>query len=202
MTNAGGNRSGRLLTDLRGVSFWFDGGALCVDFAHTGAPGKWAVFESLHRPSDLAAWLAEPPLGLPRTLSISESELATARHVRNALWTALDARAHGREVPATARRTINQAAAQPPLAPQLGRGGTQRWQRPVTVAQALSTMARELVELLASPLGERVRQCGGDNCALVFVDTSRPGSRRWCAMERCGNRHKLRAHRARRHDQG
>ncbi|MEE1805114.1 CGNR zinc finger domain-containing protein, partial [Streptomyces sp. BE133] len=28
-------------------------------------------------------------------------------------------------------------------------------------------------------------------------DTSRPGRRRWCAMERCGNLHKVRAHRAR-----
>ncbi|NUP00309.1 MAG: CGNR zinc finger domain-containing protein, partial [Nonomuraea sp.] len=43
----------------------------------------------------------------------------------------------------------------------------------------------------------RIRECAGDNCPLVFVDTSRPGARRWCAMERCGNRHKLRALRAR-----
>ncbi|WP_411292945.1 CGNR zinc finger domain-containing protein [Streptomyces sp. CBMA123] len=28
--------------------------------------------------------------------------------------------------------------------------------------------------------------------------TSRPGRRRWCSMERCGNRHKVRALRARR----
>ncbi|HET9974249.1 MAG TPA: CGNR zinc finger domain-containing protein, partial [Streptosporangiaceae bacterium] len=31
-----------------------------------------------------------------------------------------------------------------------------------------------------------------------LAGTSRPGARRWCAMELCGNRHKLRALRARR----
>ncbi|MEE3918700.1 CGNR zinc finger domain-containing protein [Micromonospora sp. BRA006-A] len=30
------------------------------------------------------------------------------------------------------------------------------------------------------------------------MDTSRPGQRRWCAMERCGNRQKARALRSRR----
>ncbi|MFD1501965.1 CGNR zinc finger domain-containing protein, partial [Streptosporangium lutulentum] len=72
-----------------------------------------------------------------------------------------------------------------------------RWARPVRAAQVLSTLAREMIDLLSGPLSERIRECASDNCPLVFVDTSRPGARRWCAMERCGNRHKLRALRAR-----
>jgi predicted RNA-binding Zn ribbon-like protein len=44
----------------------------------------------------------------------------------------------------------------------------------------------------------RIRQCAAHNCYLTFLDTSRPDSRRWCSMERCGNRAKVRAaHRAR-----
>ncbi|MFD0786561.1 CGNR zinc finger domain-containing protein [Micromonospora azadirachtae] len=43
-----------------------------------------------------------------------------------------------------------------------------------------------------------MRECGAHNCHLVFVDTSRPGQRRWCSMERCGNRHKVSSLRARR----
>jgi predicted RNA-binding Zn ribbon-like protein len=31
----------------------------------------------------------------------------------------------------------------------------------------------------------------------VFYDESRAGSRRWCSMQRCGNRAKVRAHRQR-----
>jgi predicted RNA-binding Zn ribbon-like protein len=55
-----------------------------------------------------------------------------------------------------------------------------------------------MIELLSGPLSERIRECASDNCPLVFVDSSRPGTRRWCVMERCGNRNKLRALRTRR----
>jgi predicted RNA-binding Zn ribbon-like protein len=61
----------------------------------------------------------------------------------------------------------------------------------VRAPQALSTLAREMIELLSGPLSGRIRECASDNCPLVFVDSSRPGARRWCAMERCGNRHKF-----------
>jgi predicted RNA-binding Zn ribbon-like protein len=62
----------------------------------------------------------------------------------------------------------------------------------------VAAFARDAVELLTGPLAARVRQCDGVRCGLVFVDTSRPGRRRWCSMEHCGNRAKLRAYRDRR----
>jgi predicted RNA-binding Zn ribbon-like protein len=98
---------------------------------------------------------------------------------------------------------INRSAAATPLTPELTPelapdGLTAGWAAPVRATQALSTMAREMIELLSGPLAGRLRECASDDCPLVFVDTSRPGARRWCAMERCGNRHKLRALRARR----
>lgn len=83
----------------------------------------------------------------------------------------------------------------PELAPD---GTTAGWAPPVQAAQGLATLAREAIELLSGPLSGRIRECASDDCPLVFVDVSRPGTRRWCAMERCGNRHKLRALRARR----
>jgi predicted RNA-binding Zn ribbon-like protein len=93
----------------------------------------------------------------------------------------------------------SRAAAAAPLVPELAAGGTTAgWAPPVRATQALSTLAREMVELLSGPASRRIGECASDNCPLVFVDSSRPGARRWCAMERCGNRHKLRAHRARR----
>jgi predicted RNA-binding Zn ribbon-like protein len=33
---------------------------------------------------------------------------------------------------------------------------------------------------------------------MIYRDESRTGTRRWCSMQRCGNRAKVRAHRARR----
>ncbi|MFE7130281.1 CGNR zinc finger domain-containing protein [Streptomyces sp. NPDC057638] len=54
--------------------------------------------------------------------------------------------------------------------------------------------------VLTGPHAHRVRVCAAHDCQLLFADTSRPGRRRWCSMERCGNREKVRAHRARPED--
>ncbi|MEU4579194.1 ABATE domain-containing protein [Nonomuraea sp. NPDC023979] len=190
--------TGRTLHDPKGGSFWFDAGAVCLDFAHTGGEGPYAVFESLHEPADLAEWLAHPSIAAVMTAPLTVHELTAAKALRQAIWDAAHARAAHRPLPAEAIETINRAAAAAPLVPELAADGTTAgWAPPVRAAQALSTLAREMIELLSGPLSGRIRECASDNCPLVFVDTSRPGARRWCAMERCGNRHKLRARRAR-----
>lgn len=205
------NATGRVLTDPRGASFRFDAGALCLDFAHTGGEGQYAVFETLHQASDLGDWLAEPPLAAVVTVPVTGRDLTAAKTLRQAIWDAAHAQAAGRPLPAEAVATINRAAAAASLVPELaagagslvpesaaGGGATAGWAAPVRASQALSTLAREMIELLAGPLAGRFRECASDTCPLVFVDSSRPGARRWCAMERCGNRQKLRALRARR----
>jgi len=217
--------TGRVLRDARGVSFRFDAGAVCLDFAHTGGEGRYAVFETLHEPADLGEWLAQPPLAAVLTVPATTQELAAAKVLRQAIWDASHAQAAHRPLPAEALAAINRAAAAPPLTPELassvappvaaGLAGSSaaapplapgpagvsvaaEWAAPVRATQALSTMAREMIELLSGPFSGRIRECASGDCPLVFVDTSRPGARRWCSMERCGNRHKLRALRARR----
>jgi predicted RNA-binding Zn ribbon-like protein len=190
--------TGRVLTDTRGRSFRFDAGAVCLDFAHSGGEGEWAVFETLHEPDDLATWLSQPPLTAAVSVPITAGELAEAKTLRQAIWEIASRQAAGEPVPRGPLAAVNRAAARPPLVPRLDADGTLEWARPVHVSQALSTIAREFIELLSGPLAGRIRECASDDCPLVFVDSSRPGARRWCAMERCGNRQKLRAMRARR----
>jgi predicted RNA-binding Zn ribbon-like protein len=205
--------TGRVLRDARGVSFRFDAGAVCLDFAHTGGEGRYAVFETLHEPADLGEWLAQPPLAAVLTVPATTQELAAAKVLRQAIWDAAHAQAAHRPLPAEAVSAINQAAATPPLTPELASSSAAApplapgsasvslaagWAAPVRATQALSTLAREMIELLSGPFSGRIRECASGDCPLVFVDTSRPGARRWCSMERCGNRHKLRALRARR----
>jgi predicted RNA-binding Zn ribbon-like protein len=49
------------------------------------------------------------------------------------------------------------------------------------------------VELLTEGDLARVKQCpGADDCGWLFYDTSRNGKRRWCSMEGCGSRVKMR----------
>ena len=44
----------------------------------------------------------------------------------------------------------------------------------------------------------RLKPCAGERCILWFLDTSKNGTRRWCSMDGCGNRHKAAAHHQRR----
>src|SRR5687768_4446627 len=128
--------TGRVLTDPRGVSFRFDAGAVCLDFAHTGGEGQYSVFESLHEPADLAEWLAQPPLAAVLTVPMTVRELTAAKALRQAVWGAAHARAAGHDLPAGAVATINRAAAAPPLVPTLAADGiTARWAPPVRAAQ-------------------------------------------------------------------
>ncbi|HEX6313099.1 MAG TPA: ABATE domain-containing protein [Acidimicrobiia bacterium] len=188
----------RTLTTPRGETFTFDAGAPCLDFAHAGGSGRWAAYEILHEPADLAAWLAEPPVAARPTRPVTIADLAAAKQLRDAIHEAAWAIAGGGRPAARDLAAINRAARAAPLVPQIDARTLERsWALPVEVGQALSSLARDTIDLFSGPDACRIRQCASDDCSLVFVDTSRPGSRRWCSMGRCGNRHKLRRFRRR-----
>ncbi|MGW2492253.1 CGNR zinc finger domain-containing protein [Streptomyces sp. NPDC001606] len=69
---------------------------------------------------------------------------------------------------------------------------------PPGCAALLALLARDAVELLTDPVARAaVRQCAGDACPLVYLDTSRGRRRRWCSSEVCGNRERVARHRRR-----
>jgi predicted RNA-binding Zn ribbon-like protein len=69
---------------------------------------------------------------------------------------------------------------------------------PVDLGRPLWPVARSAVELLTGGDLRRVKECpGAGDCGWLFYDTSRNGARRWCSMEGCGSRVKMRRHYAR-----
>jgi predicted RNA-binding Zn ribbon-like protein len=58
----------------------------------------------------------------------------------------------------------------------------------------LAPIAVAAVDLLRSGPLDRISVC--DACPWLFLDTSRNHSRRWCSMEDCGARAKMRRYRA------
>lgn len=135
--------------------------------------------------------------GSGAALTVSAAEVADARALRDALWRLAEARVRDASPDPDDLATLNDAAAHPPLTPRLTADGTWAWASGGTGTGLLSTVARDAVDLFTGGHAHRIRVCGAHDCRLLFVDTSRPGKRRWCSMERCGNRHKVRAHRAR-----
>jgi len=71
--------------------------------------------------------------------------------------------------------------------------------RPVVrrASSGLGGVLAELVRLSDSGRLERMKICSSDECHWVFYDRSKPGNRRWCSSDRCGNREKTRAYRDR-----
>lgn len=55
----------------------------------------------------------------------------------------------------------------------------------------LAIIAIEVMGLLNSKYVEYIKKCNNHTCSLLFVDTSKNHSRRWCSMETCGNRTKV-----------
>ncbi|MFE3450633.1 CGNR zinc finger domain-containing protein [Nonomuraea sp. NPDC059194] len=188
--------SGMELTPRDGQTFRFDAGTLCLEFLLSGALAEW---EQLHTPQDLAAWIPRTRLEVRGEVRVEPADLERARRLRAAIQAMAEraASATAPVVQAAEAKTLTEFAAAPPPVPVLGPAADRGWAYPMTAAQYLSAVARDAMEVFTGPLVERVRMCGGERCLLLFLDTSRPGSRRWCSMDRCGNRQKLRTRRDR-----
>ncbi|MFG1608429.1 CGNR zinc finger domain-containing protein [Actinoplanes sp. NPDC049265] len=63
----------------------------------------------------------------------------------------------------------------------------------------LDAIIETIAENTATGDWKRVRLCAAPDCHWAFYDTSRSGRGRWCDMAVCGNRHKTRTYRERRH---
>jgi predicted RNA-binding Zn ribbon-like protein len=173
------------------------GGRLCLDFANSvdwSADGEplGPETDALLEPGELAHWGrrvgvldGEPP--------IPPGELAAARTLRLALYDIFaavgDGRAPAKDALARLAGDHAQAAAAAHLAE---RGGA--WQLdwdPADPRRVRFAVAADAVALLADPDRlARVRRCPGRGCGWLFLDAS--GRRRWCSMQTCGSREKMR----------
>jgi predicted RNA-binding Zn ribbon-like protein len=155
------------------------------------------VVAELRNAEYLQAWMASSALEV-EGLRCTQRELAAARRVARAIEAGALAAARNRRPPDDAVRLLNRAAALPPLTPRLDPLTRDfSWHRP-TVGAAMSEIARDALAMLGDPdQRRRVRRCANHDCERLFYDDSRPGRRRWCSPERCGDQARARAYRAR-----
>lgn len=189
--------TGQWMRPDSGTAWFFDAGAESLDFAYTGVlAGDAGHGEVLGSPRALRNWLDSRIDGdLPD--EVGERELIDAVQLRDALARLYVARADDAGPDPDDVDTLNLFAAMPDIPPSLGGGRRQAGAGRIRLGQALSSLARDAVAILGDRTEVRVRRCAADDCRLVFRDESRTNNRRWCSMERCGNRAKVRAHRER-----
>jgi len=94
---------------------------------------------------------------------------------------------------------INKLLAEHPMRTRLskGEGGAEieSWFEIKSPEGLFAPLASSAADLFVQADRSRVRKC--DNCVLLFYDTSKKGTRRWCSMQLCGNRLKVAAYAAR-----
>ncbi|AMM19688.1 hypothetical protein AX769_05435 [Frondihabitans sp. PAMC 28766] len=202
--------TGQWFVSDAGLRWFFDAGAVSLDFAYLGgfAEGTFGSasglpasgWDGLATPADLDDWLASRFTGL--AAAATDRELQDAKTLRDAIAHLALRAADGHLPEAGDIDMVNLYAALPDVPPSLAGGRRQAGAGRLRVGQALSSVARDGVALFAAvgfvgEPGARLRHCAADDCSLVFFDESRAGTRRWCSMQKCGNRAKVRAHRAR-----
>ncbi len=164
-------------------------GRLCLDFVRTlryrGTP---AETEELPDAAAWGAWIDQ--LG-PFSSPVRPADVDDARSAREAIHELLTG-----AVRPSSRQRLNRFAALPVPAPSLTSSGEVRWQAEDPASAMLALLVRDALDLATSPEFARVRRCAGPACGALFLDTSRPGTRRWCSMEICGNQAKKSTYRA------
>ena len=179
------------------LAFRFVSGHRALDLLSTLGDRYRQPIERLREPADLDRWLVAA--GLSLTARSSGDDLEDARRLRETVNSLTRAQLLGEPPDADDVRDLNEWARRPPLAPQVDLSLERRWSGGQPVEAALALVAREAVELLTSPDRMLIRECAAaPSCSLLYLDRSRAGRRRWCEMERCGSRAKMRSYRRRR----
>jgi predicted RNA-binding Zn ribbon-like protein len=197
------------------------GERLCLDFANSiEDPRTEEPQDFLQTHADLVRWGRHVGLvadnQVPSLLAQTEAEpnqgeqhLQTALVLRGAITRVFTDIAR-QETPvaddlAVLQELYGEALAEARLAP--GNGQFQwRWAEGAQASVqsvVLWPVVASAIELLTRDDLRRVKQCSGPHgCDWLFYDTSKNGSRRWCSMEGCGSRAKMRRYNARKRQNG
>jgi predicted RNA-binding Zn ribbon-like protein len=142
--------------------------------------------------ASVADWIVQAGL-LTRAPEVSDADVVRVHELRELVYAAVRV-APPRQVAAAELQAF---ADLPPVRPVFTADGAV--ERRGDLSAALSTLARDAIELIGSPADlDRVRECGRPECTRLFVDDSRGKPRRWCGMAECGNRMKAAEYRRRR----
>lgn len=180
------------------LAFRFSSGRLCLAFCATVGERWRRSFERLRTPDDLSRWLVQAGLA-EGDVPVPTDVLDEARLLRESVYRLVRAAMAGQPGLAADRELVNACARRPAVALQFGPDGDRRlWTGNEPARAGLAAVAIDAVEVLTGDEIGRVRECDASDCALLFVDTSRPGRRRWCADGVCGSRARSAAYRTRR----
>lgn len=197
-------------------AFDFRGGHVALDFANTvGWRLREEPIDFLADYADLMAWSEQAGLvdsvqarrlrsEARRRPGAAAVVLARAKALRETIYRLGAAQARGQRPVADDVASLDEVVVEAAGHRRLTvRGAAVRWEWAAGRGELdemlwpLAWMAANL--LTGDPHDARgpLRQCAGDPCGWLFLDTSNTRRRRWCSMADCGNVAKVRRHRER-----
>src|SRR2546428_4158683 len=174
------------------MTFLFLGWRLAVDLLN-GVIAR----DLLGRREDVASWGEAAGVVADRDLRNAAREPAGLRAFREALRRGLVAWAAAGTPPARLIALLNTHLARDPAVTEVSGKGRDVVTRVRSAGGRLERLygavARSAAELITQGDPRRLRKCADPTCCLMFYDTSKSGRRRWCSMQTCGGRAKVRA---------
>ncbi|MFF6807699.1 CGNR zinc finger domain-containing protein [Streptomyces sp. NPDC012616] len=162
----------------------------------SAAPGDLALVESLVNTLDVesGADALDTAEGRER-LGIAEDEAAYARELRESLRAAL--LAHAGHPPHRAVTPLGDLLAAAPLLVTVdAQDGSARLAPAATGSSLLARTAAAVAQALVEGTWTRLKACEAVTCHWAYYDRSPAGRGRWCSMQVCGARAKMRRYRS------
>jgi predicted RNA-binding Zn ribbon-like protein len=176
----------------------FLAGRIALDFCNSLSPTQRVTLrDRIVKPGDLVAWAARAGVALDR--APSRQALARMHRLRACLIGIFNALAEHRAPRASDLAVLNAELAEARAAERLvpnGDGYAIEDSAASAVDRLRHGIARDAGDLLTGDL-RRVKRCPAHDCRWLFHDDSKNLSRRWCAMDDCGTKDKVRRYRAR-----
>ena len=168
-------------------------GRLSLDWIATLGDRAGEPIERIGKVTDFERWVREVA-GQTLACAPTQNDMRAAKKLRAALIAMMDRLHVGTSPSIQDIAVLNQFAALPQ--PSVKLDSTGRGLLPdsnLSVQVVLGLIARDAIDLFANEGFEKIRLCAAEDCSVYFIDNSRPGKRRWCSMNRCGNKAKKRA---------
>lgn len=159
------------------------------------APGGLALVQSLVNTLDLESGADSLDAAEGRArFGLAEGEAADARELRESLRVAL--LAHAGHPPHRAVTPLGELLASAPLLLTVAASDGSAALAAVDERPLLSRVAAAVAESLVAGTWERLKACEAVDCHWAYYDRSPAGRGRWCSMQVCGARAKMRRYRA------
>jgi predicted RNA-binding Zn ribbon-like protein len=176
----------------------FLAGRIALDFCNSLSPTERETLrDRILRPVDFTGWARRAGIATDRPPT--PHMLARLHRLRAALTGVFHALAEERAPRAADLALLNAEIAEARAAERLvpdRNGYTVEDAAPAAIDRLRHRIARDAGDLLTGDL-RRVKRCPAHDCLWLFHDDSKNLSRRWCAMDDCGTKDKVRRYRKR-----